>query len=483
MADKAKRYTLEEIRDLAAAMGELGLTQKHDPASTTLTAGPLHGPFHGNAAQFGIFSGPGIRPEMFTALVRPHSLASILGVNQSFYTNERLEVMTGVTAAAGTNADGWCGDPPTVGQGKVCKQSFAWGEYYVKTDLNALPKLGELRNRADVPRDILNAAPAMRNPFIPDLLYRLQDTRSQLAYELWRIGVALELSMEHVLVQGLASTAGANRAHGWITEFDGLDRQIRTGYTDADSGLVCPAMDSMVISFNAEVDGTIGGGDGRNLVEAFTDLFWAAQDRASEMGMAGTIFAFVMRKEQFRAIVDNWVCQYATYRCTTTNNPTANMVEMMKDTNQLRIEMMNGQYLLIDGQQVPVVFSEGIARDGIGANHFKADVYLVPLSWQGMPLIKAEYFPVDNQYVNEFASMAQGMSEVGSLNNGLFIVGKRSTGFCLEWLFGARMRMILETPFLAGRVDDIRFTFRAPIRNADPADTWFYADGGITYRS
>jgi hypothetical protein len=67
------------------------------------------------------------------------------------------------------------------------------------------------------------------------------------------------------------------------------------------------------------------------------------------------------------------------------------------------------------------------------------------------------------------------------MNNGMFLVGSRSTGLCKEYHFQARMRLILETPFLAGRLDDIRFTFRAPIRNSDPADTYYYADGGRTY--
>ena len=98
-----------------------------------------------------------------------------------------------------------------------------------------------------------------------------------------------------------------------------------------------------------------------------------------------------------------------------------------------------------------------------------------------MPLTRLEYFPMDNSDTREFASFVG--DDITVLNNGLFIAGYRSTGLCKEYHFAAKMRLILETPFLAGRVDDIRYTFRAPIRNADPADTYFYADGGRTFRS
>lgn len=472
-----RAYTLTEIAEMAKA---LGLTQKNDPASTTLTAPALHGPFQGNTNQFGIFAEPGVRPQRFASLVRPRSLASLLRLNSSIYHQELLEVMTGVTASSGTNATGFCGNPPTVGQGKVCEQIYSWGKYYIKTDLNALTELGTLRHRAEVPAEILNAPPGMRNPLIPDLMYRMSDPRSQLQYELWRIGVDLGRTLEHVLVQGDTTLASTATEIGWIGEFLGLDSQIKTGYTDArPPNMTCPAMDSAVISFDAEVNGTDANGD--NLVQVTTELYWALVDRANEMGMEGVEFAFLMRKEQFRAIVDQWSCQYATYRCSSSaaGQPFVNDVQ---DTNALRLEMMTGQYLLIDGNPVPVVFSEGILREGVGANHFKADFYLVPISWAGLPLLRLEYFPMDNQYVNEFASFITGAGgEVTTLNNGLFIAGFRSTGLCMEYHFASKMRLILETPFLAGRVDDVRFTFRAPIRNSDPSDTYFYADGGRTY--
>jgi hypothetical protein len=471
-----QKYSVEEIAEIAQA---LGIGRKNDPASTTVTAPTLQGVFPGNTNQLGLFAGYGVRPERFSALVRPRSLARLVGLNRSVYHNEELEIMTGVTAAVGTNATGFCGNPPTVGQGKVCKQSYQWGRYYVKTDLNAIPEIGTLRSRSEVPAEILNAGPSA-NPLIPDLMFNLMDTRSQLQYELWRIGVQLERVIGQVLVRGDITLNSTQTRHGWISEFLGVDSMIKTGYTDAPTGIACPATDSAVINFNAAVDGTIGGGDGRNIVVAVSDLVWALRDRATEMGMDTVQHAIVMRKELFRSIVEVWACNYATYRCSSSNagQPYTNDV---RDTNALRLEMMSGQYLLVDNVPIPVVFEEGVPQDSLGSNIFKSDLYVVPVAWEGLPLLRLDYFPMDNQYAQEFAGFTG--DDIGVLNNGMYIVGYRSTGLCKEYHFASKMRLILETPFLAGRVDDVRYTFRAPIRNSDPADTWFYADGGLTYRS
>lgn len=471
------KYTIEQIREIA---GALGIAQKNDPASTTVTAPTLQGVFPGNTNQLGLFSDYAARPQRFSSLVRPRSLASLLTYNKSEYHQEILEIMTGVTAAAGTNATGFCGNPPTVGQGKVCQQIYAWGRYFVKTDLESIPEMGTLRSRGEVPGEILNAGPAA-NPLIPDIMFRLADPRSPLQYELWRIGVQLQRVMGQVLIMGDDSLNSTQTHHGWISEPDGLDAQIKTGYVDAKTSIACPAADSAVLSFNTEVNSTIGGGDGRNIVKALTDVMWGIWDRADEMGMSDVVFAIAGRKELFRSLVEVWACNYATYRCTdgTAGQPFVNDVQ---NTNALRLEMMNGQYILIDGRPVPFVFEEGIPQDSLGGYLFKSDLYIVPISWAGMPLLRGEYFPMDNQYIQEWNAF-KGTNAPAAINNGMYLVANRSTGNCEEYHFSAKFRFILETPFLAGRLDDIRYTFRAPIRNGNPADTWFHANGGVSHRS
>ena len=467
MAANEPTYTMKELKDMAEVL-------KNDPASTTLTAPTLHGPFPGNAAQYGIFSGAGVRPDRYSTLVRPNSLASLVNPVASRYTNEILEVMTGVTEATGTNATGFCGDPPTVGQGKVCRQTYVFGDYYVKTDLNAIPLLGQYRNRADVPANILNSGPK-NNPLVPDVMFSLADNDSQLAYELWRVGVEMERTLEYQLVQGLVSEA-TDTTHGWINGFNGLDYQIRTGYADSVSGLACSAVDSAVITHGANINTTAS--DGRNIVQETSDLFYGLRRRASSMGMNATQWVIVMREELFRSFTEQYSCLYNQFGCSGSQYEEHNIDQTT--TNNLRVEMQTGEYILVDGVKIPVIFSEGIAQTTPAANTFESDMYVVPTYWAGRPLLTLEYFPMDNQNAQNYSAF-QG-SEVATMNNGLYMVGNRNTGLCKEYHFASLMRLIMEAPWLAGRIDNLQYTFSAPIRNATPGAS-FYADGGATYRS
>src|SRR5262249_560201 len=129
-------------------VGQKDYGYKNDPASTSLAGTTtLNGPFPGSSTQFGIFSAPGVRPERYSALARPRTLARLLTPERNEYYQEILEIMTGATSGSGSNATGFCDDPPQPGQLKTCQQTYLFGKYYIKTTLNAVPEMGQLRNR------------------------------------------------------------------------------------------------------------------------------------------------------------------------------------------------------------------------------------------------------------------------------------------------------------------------------------------------
>ena len=465
-------YTLPELA-LAAKMGLLNIGQKNDPASTTPTAQTLHGPFPGNANQLGLFSGAGVRPERFSALQRPETFLSILPIRTSEFTNEILEIMTGQLAGGTTNASDFCGNPPVVGDLKVMRRVFTWGDYYVKTNLNPVILTGQRVNRADVPASILNTGPA-GNPLIPDIMYDMSQTRSQMRTELFKIGVDLERNMEIVAIRGTADAD--NSRTGFFNEFAGLDGQIATGLSDSVTGLAAPAADSAVVTFNADVEGTAA--DGRNLVETLNDTWYGLKDRAARVGMGGVVWAIVMRKEAFRRVTDTLACELVLHNCAGSAASPNNRDGMA--IQALRMEMLNGNFLRIEADNVPVVFSEGILHEVLANNTYMSDMYFVPLSWNGMPLTTIEYFPADNPWATEFANFV-GADNIRTINNGMYLVGRRDTGLCIEYHFQARFRLILELPYLAARIDNLQYTYLAPTREAIPGAS-FYVDGGATNR-
>lgn len=473
-----KEYTEEQIKFLADE-GLLDVGQKNNPAGSTANASPLNGPFQGaTTSQYGAYSLSGGRPGVFSALTRPNSWLSIVSVERSEFAQEILDTQTGQTADGSTNATNFCGNPPEPGVLKTARQTYTWGSFYGKTRLNAVAQIGQLKDRGDMSRNILNS-PAVNSPFIPDIMQRLSDTRSQLSNELYTFGVATERSTEVVSIQGTA--AADNSRYGWFQEFKGLDGLIKTGHTDSVTGLAAAAMDSIVVSFNAAITGNSADGTSRTFTETLSDTMYALNDRARQVGMGGAVqWAIVMRQELFRKAVEVQAQKYWFYKMAGAQYGEIN--GQATDLQQLRMAMLNGQYLLIEGMQYPVIFSEGCEFTALGSGNYKSDMYIVPVSWAGVPLLRLQYFNMDNQYTSEFVNFL-GSDDVKTINNGMFIVGKRDTGLCLEYHFQARMRLILDTPWLAARIDDLSFSYTGvQTRTAIPG-TSLYQNGGISYRS
>lgn len=468
-------FTEKQISDMSER-GLLNIGQKNDPSSSTPTQSQvLQGTSFTNPNQYGLFSYPGVRPDRFSALQRPRSMASLLRPQKSEYGNEIIEIMTGQTAGVANNQTDWCAPGALAGVLKTCQQVYTFGNFKMNTRITPVQEVGLLRNRADVPADILNRPPS-ENPFLPDRMYQLTDTRNQLQYELYTLGVQIERSFETELFRGVSGTNTS--VVGWWKDFAGIDGLVKTGYADV-YGTPCPAADSIVVTWNADVGATVNGS---NIVQSMADQYYAVNDTARQVGLGGVQFAFVMRVEMFRALTEVWSCQYLTYRCQSSN--AGQPIQITGDeTNRLRLEMQNGQYLLIDGQPVPVVFSDGIALDplGFGAQKvFRADAYLLPISWNGRPLIRPEYHDMGNAYAREFVNAIYPSAEF--MNNGMYLFGKREAGGCVEFEISMKMRVFIETPFLCARWDDIIFSYGAQTRTADPSSTYLYRNGGVTYR-
>ncbi len=458
-------------------MGALNFNQKNDPSSSTPTQSQvLQGQSFTNPAQYGLFSSPGVRPERYNTLMRPRSMANLLRPTVSEYGNEIVEIMTGQTAGTANNQTDWCAPGALAGVLKTCQQVYTFGNFKMNTRITPIQEVGLLRNRADIPGMILNRPPS-ENPFMPERMYQLTDTRNQLQYELFTLGVQVERSFENELFRGVA---GSNTSiTGWWKDFAGLDSLVKTGYVDAVTGVACPAADSIVTSWNADVGATVSGS---NIVQSFADQYYAVNDLAEYVGLGGVQFGFVMRKEFFRALTEVWSCQYLTYRCQSTNAGQP-IVISGEETNNLRLAMQTGQYLLIDGVPVPVEFSDGIQLEQLAGGTpktLRADAYLLPLFWNGRPLIRPEFHNMGNAYAREFANFIYPGAEF--INNGMYMLGKREAGGCVELELSMKMRVFIETPFLAARWDDISFSYSAQTRAADPATTFLYKNGGVTYR-
>ena len=472
-----KRYTLGELKEMKQVADEVF---KHTPANTNADAIPFHGPLHSNDQFSGIFARPGSRDRVFSAYQRPRSLVRTLGIERSIFQENDIDIMTGVTAGSGSNAANFCGDPPEPGTPKRCTQRYTFGKWYEKTHLANMIEAGMRVNPADVDRRIMNMA-ADPSQFFPTQLLMEADltsgTQTLLASTLLTLIADWERNFEKILFRGTRGTVD-NTFLGWTTQFEGIENQIISGRTDIDTSQACPAADSEIIAFSADIAGTIAA-DGRDIVTAASDLYEGLVQRADDVGMGGTEFAFAGTYRLFRALVDQWACNYATTICTgSAGNPNGTDALLLK---QFQTELLNGRYLMVHGRPVPFLVSDGPTEINVdGANNWISNLFLFPIEGPVGKFFNLEYKPMDTveqmEFIRFMNASGSGMTPIGG---GKFMHGTEETAFCLEHHFAGMFRLIMDAPFLAGRIDDISYNFLAPYRAADPADTHAYVDGGV----
>ena len=471
-----KEFDADTVQSMFDA-GILNTGEKHDTSSSTPNATPLNGPYPGSTTQFGLFSQPNVRPGMWNATPRVRSFASAIPMFKSVIQNEVIQIATGVTDGSGTNQTSACVVGPKPGQLKGMSITATFGIIHESTKIFDITQAGMRRNRTDVDRQTFNTA-RMQNNWIPDVpgIGGEGLMSSTLRAELYALGIDLERNISRVHFVGVAGTE-SNDYRGVARQWNGMDALIKTGYTDSVTGLAAAAADSIVVSFNAEAD---GGTDtfSRTLVAAAIDTYYGMQDYLGRIGVTAG-FALVMRPDMFRAIAAMWSCTYSTTRCTSS----AAGQPLVRDAVSVRAEyeqMLSGQYLPMEGTNVPVLLDDNIARDTLGNGHYKSDIYGIAFTGNGRSVLYGEYFPLDNAEAEEIADFA-GDAASTTVNNGLYRVFKRVTGGCIEFDFYSRPRLIHEAPFMNFRIDDVRYRSAWNQKDALPGMS-HYSNGGVSYR-
>lgn len=466
----AKQFTIEELREAKAAIDQL-MGTKHDPASTVSTWAQPHG-------LGGLLSQSGARPNMFSTIVRPtNTFMSAIPLRPSNKLNEVFEILTGQTATAGSRAADVCSEGPLAGRLKVMRQVIPFGTMKLDTEIDRIPDIGLRRDYADVDRTFENIE-TLDSPFIPDVVNQGNNINTVAGKKMYETGLAIERSVEFADIVGVAGGTSADPdLIPFISQYAGLEAMVRTGLTDSISGVAAPAADSVVVTHNASIDSN--GTNGAGFVTNVVDAVYAVREIARQVGMGDVVHAIVMNPKMFRAVAYKWACEYYTTACTgTTANPNfQNATEVVA----ARDEMLRNRVLMVDGEPIPVLLSTGIPTPGVSNNVFNSDLFVVPMQWRGAPLIYRQYFPLNNGDISQLGDIL-GPAAPRVMNNGLYLMGHRTTnGFCTKLEFVSRMRLILDAPFLAARVNDVQFTYRAQTRDVRVGES-LYRNGGVSSR-
>lgn len=461
--------TDEELQQFIAA---------YRAVSSTPTARLGHGPG-------GLFSYPGLEPNLVNAMVVPQTgLLNLLPSRTSNDLNPLHGIVTGVTDITGSEPDGPCDDLPYAGLMKLCTHSAWWGFWGLSTRVYDIKSAGFRVNRAEFNDFNLVGGPS-NNDLMPNFPGGGDSAISgALRSEAAKARFEFATSWARRWAKKLYTANPANNtANDGYMEPYGLDMLINTGYQDAVTGAACPAADSTIVDaggLDIEADGA-----GVTVVANVTGIYRYVSSLAQDMGLAPATWALSMPRELFWALTEVWPCAYFSYRCMIGASEVKGLSGPSgSDLTTQRDNMRQGEYLLIDGQQVRVVFDGDVRKDEVELEPgtFESDIYFVPLRIVGnTPATYLEYFDWDGP--NAAMQMAELLAPTGHLfttNGGRYLWERKPmTNGCVQVQAWTRWRVILATPQLAARYQNLRFTPLYPLRDALPGDA-MYVNGGST---
>lgn len=480
MATKQASVLDALVNELQARMqgAKAGYGFKHGSPSGTPTTNYMHGPG-------GIFGVSGLERDIISTRVQPMGLLSALPTRGTLRTNPLYPYITGFLADTGAEKNGVCADPPTAGLTKSCLQTAQFGRYERMTKELELNRIGQQTDRGEFLDLTLLNDPLLES--MGGLMDIGVNGNPALTRETLMAFVEVGVSMQNILSRQLyEGNPSNNSALGGYKEFPGLDILIGTDKVDAITGVQCPSLDSDIKNFNY---GLVTGGTS-DIVEVLTYLMRYLKWNAQTMNLDPATFGIAMRPDLFYELTSIWPCSYLTYRCTFRTGGAEERINVdARDAVDFRDSMRNGNYLLVDGMQIPVFLDSAITEQtnttnaNVPSGQFSSDIYVVPL------MVKGSYAATFMEYLDYSQGAMIGASD-GRYSDGTFWTDggrwlwhrKPPLNWCIQWLLKIEPRVILRTPQLAGRIQNVRYAPLQHTRDPFPGDPYF-VDGGLTSRA
>lgn len=455
--------TQPSLNPQAIAMLNMLATTK-DAGTTAGT--PLHGPG-------GLLATPGLNKQIINAMIMPRGLSGRLPVRPSTDTNEIFGILTGLLASTGTEPTAACSDWPIVGNFKICKQQHPFGQQGRMSQVLNIKYAGQVTNRGEFTDNVLLGAPAMGDNVTPGPVNWASALQTEYEAKLAALYAGYFRDYARYIYTGNPQTTAGSQG---FMQYRGLDMLIATGKRDAITGVLCPAADSVVVSLNG-TNVTTSGAVVYNLLANIVNNF----ERLAEQLSLEVKWALVMRHGAFEQITAIWPCVYATAGCGTALGVVR--TASLEEQTLLRDKLRNGKYLLIEGRQYEVIIDDSIietpAAGGV-VGTYESDIYFVPLTANGQPVLFWEFFSFNEQAIAAASAMApQGY--FSTMQNGRFLFVRLSpTHTCVQVEILERPRLILLMPFLAARITDLRYTYSIHERDTFPDEPYFTNGGSTT---
>ncbi len=449
-------------------MQALEQSQVEKVAASVQTANQLHG-------NGGLWAVAGLERDVITAHIRPRGISTEIPLLATTKEDPRFGILTGYTDPDGAEPANACEDAPA-GFVKGCTLTARFGMTRRDTQTIEFDKVMLRANRGDFTDLRLRGRVLGLTNLEPRGLNQEQILNIITMSEMVTAGVNAERKLVKEMWQG---------TFGVDTEFPGLDDQIVTGHVDADTNTACPAVDSDIKDFG--FDDVTGGG--RSIVEYLSMLEWFIFFNAERMGLAPFTATIVLRPELWQILTDVWPCQYNTGQCATSLiGADSRVVIDGRENIAERDSMRAGMFITVNGRTYPVIVDDGIFEQdstndaNLLAGEYASTIYFVPLTIVGnFPVTYREYLDYNDSFANENVNLLMGRQDFWT-DGGVYSWAIEQVKWCYKLSLKTEQRIILRTPQLAGKIQNVKYVPLQHLRSSDPASSYF-ADGGVSVRN
>jgi len=438
---------------------------------------------HGAGSLFGSHS---IEREVITAHIRPFGLGSRLPKIPTVFVQPFFASITGFLADTGSEAATPCYDAPYTHM-KGCDLTAQFGRVSRDTKTIEINDVMLRKNRGDFTDLVLMGKLLGESGFTPEGLTEADVLNLMTKSEMITAAISLERKLADHLWNGSPAN---NNVGGGYKEFPGLTNQIATGQLDAHDNVACGALDSDVKDFTyCGVCGAAAFGTGftKDIVEFMSMLEAFIYFNADKMGHLPATWVFVMRPELWYVLSDCWPCAYNTTHCHVTDTTAIDTVPSIDSAAMTRVrdDMRNGMYIDVNGRRYPVILDSFISENnninnsGLGIGQYSSSIFFVPMTIQGgFPVTYIEH--VDYTKASADTALLRGTEEFWT-DDGKYFWAIEHVKWCYKLSVKSEQRVVLRTPQLAGRIDNVMYEPLQHFRETDP-DSPYWADGGVSVR-
>jgi hypothetical protein len=439
----------------------------------TPTTNYIHGPG-------GIFGVAGLDEQVISARIAPRGIAQMLTVNPTIYTDPQYPYITGYEES-GSEPTGVC-DTCISGVTQSCIQTAPLGRVCRESKEIEINRVFQRINPGEMDLQLVNDILGQDTTFVPTPSQGQTAINMMVAWAMVEIGMGLQNKLTPLVWQGNPTN---NTTGGGYKEFIGLDTLIGTNKVDAITGTRCAALDSDVKQFAyKDIAYTNPNGTFR-IVEYLNMVLKYVMHNAERSGMLPATWAIAMRPEMWHELLKVWPLAYYSSRDVVVPSGNTNFIDATR-VAEMRNMMRDGMYLDTIAGRVPVVTDDGIFvhnstnNANVPAGSFASTLYVVPLTYTGRnPATYWEY--LDYRGAQADIRMLNETDKYWISDSGRFMWTQEDSKWCFTISGKIEPRLVLKTPQLAGKIENIMYTPVQPLRSYDQ-DSDYFLKGGVDSR-